>query len=374
MHNKQTLTLTGIGMLGAAVLLAGCGGSSFSQSNLANHPNTLPYIYGLEPIAYYGAANVNGVSSVVEGSGFQAASGGQAFITGNTAFTATTPNGATLPGFADPNGTKSLPTAFSTTGQYVDSVNGSGSAVATVTAMPAGTSVIFRAAIANGVSANTASPITSATLTSTDAELASIAGLTAGLPMSLNPVGGAFSNATYAVGAAGAATPFTIPASTTAGLHTVAATVTDGAGRVTSTTFIFPVVTPTTVALFLQNFTVAVPATTSAAATTKASPITGGDTVTIDGGSGSGTYPANYAPTIADPQGTVIFFTAPGTHTVTETDPKGVLVQTSTFTIPVTTGTTTPVPTVGTTIFDIPVTTVAAATTPALRPHILRRH
>ena len=57
MHKKQTLALTGIGMTGAAVLLAGCGGNSFSKNTFGNYPNTLPYIYGLEPIAYYGAAN-----------------------------------------------------------------------------------------------------------------------------------------------------------------------------------------------------------------------------------------------------------------------------------------------------------------------------
>ncbi len=116
----------------------------------------------------------------------------------------------------------------------------------------------FRAAIANGVASSTASPITGATLTSTDAQLASVAGLTAGLPLTFptgTPVGGAFSNATYVTGTGGAATPFTIPASTTAGLHTVVATVTDTIGRVTSTTFIFPVVTPTTVCLFAQNIT-----------------------------------------------------------------------------------------------------------------------
>lgn len=319
MHNKQTLTLTGIGMLGAAVLLAGCGGSSFTQNSLGTRPNTLPYIYGLEPVSYYGAANVFGNQAAIEGSGFQAASGGQAFITGDTAFTAVTPMGATLPTNVDPNGTKSLPTVFSTGGQYVDAQNQTGAAITPVTAMPAGTSVVFRAAIANGQTTTASPGITGATLTSTDNQLASVAGLSAGLPMTLNPVGGAFSNATYATGTNNTATPFTIPASTTAGLHTVAATVTDSAGRVTSTTFIFPVVTPSTVCLFAQNISAdpVAPATKSAAA----APIAAGDTVTIDGGPGTGTYPSGYKPTIADPQGTVVFFVAPGTHTLVDVHP-----------------------------------------------------
>ncbi len=337
MHNKQTLTLTGIGMLGAAVLLAGCGGSSFSQSNLGTRPNTLPYIYGLEPIAYYGAANVFGNQAAIEGSGFQAASGGQAFITGDTAFAAVTaPTGTGLPKLADPNTTGSLPTVFSTGGQYVDAQNQTGAAITPVAAMPAGTSVYFRAAIANGQTNTAATPITGATLTSTDAALASVAGLTTGLPMSLNPVGGAFSNATYVTGTGGTPTPFTIPASTTAGLHTVAATVTDSIGRVTSTTFIFPVVTPTTVCLFAQNI-IADGQTPAAGKSPVATPIVAGDTVTIDGASGTGTYPATFgSPTKPDPQGTVVFFIAPGTHTLVDVHPVA-----ATATVAATTTTTT---------------------------------
>lgn len=342
MHNKQTLTLTGIGMLGAAVLLAGCGGSSFTQSSLGTRPNTLPYIYGLEPVSYYGAANVFGNQAAIEGSGFQAASGGQAFITGDTAFTAVTAMGATLAKLADPGTTGTLPTVFSTGGQYVDAQNQTGAAITPVTAMPAGTSVVFRAAIANGQTTTASPGITGATLTSTDAQLASVAGLSAGLPMTLNPVGGAFSNATYVTGTNNTATPFTIPASTTAGLHTVAATVTDSAGRVTSTTFIFPVVTPSTVCLFAQNITA-----DNQTVTTKnplvVTPIVAGDTVTIDGGPGTGTYPATYgSPTKPDPQGTVVFFIAPGTHTLVDVHPVAAIpAKGTTPAVPATTVTTT---------------------------------
>lgn len=351
MHKKQTLTFAGIGLFGTAALLAGCGGSSFSKNTFGNYPNTLPYAYGLEPIAYYGAANAAGNQAAIEGSGLQAASGGQAFITGNTAFVVvgTNPDASILPTVSDPNGTKTLPTAFSAKGQYVDAVNQTGLAIAPVTAVPAGTSVIFRAAIANGVSNNAAAGITGATLTSTDTQLASIAGITAGLPMSLNIVGGAFSNATYSTGTNGTDAPFTIPASTNAGLHTVAVTVADSATRATATTFIFPVVTPSTVCLFAQNVT-ADGQTVAEGKTATVTPITPGDTVTIDGAAGTGTYPATYKPNVADPQGTVVFFIAPGTHTLVDTTPvaaipaKGTapavpattLVTTQTITIPAT--------------------------------------
>ena len=174
--------------------------------------------------------------------------------------------------------------------------------------------MVFRAAIANGVANNAVPGITGATLTSTDAQLAAVPGLTAGLPMSLDVVGGAFSNATYVTGTGGTAAPFTIPAATTDGIHTVVATVTDAAGRVTSTTFAFPVVTAANVCVFAQNITA-----DGQTGTPAATAIAAGDTVTIDGASGLGTYPAAYTPTVADPQGTVVFFVAPGTHTLVDT-------------------------------------------------------
>ncbi len=316
MHKKQTLTFAGISALGAAaLLLSGCGGSSFQKNTFGNYPNTLPYAYGQEPIAYYGLTNAIGKQADIEGSGLQAASGGQAYITGALAFAAVTANGATLPVNADPNGTGTLPLGFSTKGLYIDAANLTGATFATVTSVTPGTAVVFRAALANGISNNNAAGITSATLTSTDAQFASVAGLTTGLPMSLDVVGGAFANATYATGTGGTAVPFTIPAATTSGLHTVAVTVKDDAGRVTSTTFVFPVVAGSTVALFLQHLTA-----DGQTGTPAATAITPGDTVTIDGGAGLGTYPAGYKPTIADTQGTVVFFVAPGKHTVVDTN------------------------------------------------------
>ena len=370
MHNKQTLALTGIGMLGAAVLLAGCGGSSLSQNNLGTRPSTLPYVYGIEPVAFYGAANLIGAQAALEGSGFQAATGGQAYITDATAFTIvkatdTTGKTATLPTLADPNGTGSLPFGFSTKGQYVDANVNNSTTPAPVTAMPAGTSVFFRAAIANGVAANTSPGITSATLTSTDPQFAAVPGLTAGLPMGLNPVGGAFSNATYSTGTTGTPVPFTIPASTTTGLHTVTCTVTDAAGRVTATTFGFPVLAGTDAAV-LAGIVGTVPAdlpktdaaTVVSATATISSPVAGA-----------------VAQTTADVNQNVLLFTAPGAQTITATatvvitDLRGATVSTltQTGTLPVTT-------TAGGTISDAVVTvagTTAAPTGSAIQRHIL---
>ena len=369
MHNKQTLILTGMGMLGAAVLLAGCGGSSLSTQNLGTRPNTLPYVYGLEPVAFYGVANNIGAQAAIEGSGFQAASGGQAFITGATAFTAVTAtdsagNIATLPTTADPNTTGSLPLGFSTQGQYVDAQNQIGTAIATVTAVPAGTAVFFRAAIANGQTTTAATPITGATLTSTDAQLASVAGLTTGLPMSLDVVGGAFSNATYVTGTGGTATPFTIPTSTTTGLHTVVCTVTDAAGRVTATTFSFPVLAGTDAAV-LARIVGTVPAGSPAGAAATVTAATATITNPIAGA---------VAQTTADADQNVFLFAAPGAQTITATatvvitNASGTTVSTLTQTgiLPVTT-------TAGGTISNAVVTVAGTTAAPvsAIQRHIL---
>ncbi|MGI4788310.1 MAG: hypothetical protein ACRYFS_05615 [Janthinobacterium lividum] len=362
MHKKRNLTLAGIGALGAiSVLLTGCGGNSFTKNSYGSYPNTLPYAYGVEPIAFYGVGNAAGNQAAVEGSGIQAASGGQAYLTGASGFTAVTSVGATLPAFADPNSTGVLPLGFSTNGSYVDAANQVGAAAVPVTSVNPGTSVIFRAALANGTASdNTAPGITGATLTSTDSQFSTIPGITAGLPMTLDIVGGAFSSATYATGTNGTAVPFTIPAGTTSGLHTVVVTVSDSKGRVTATTFVIPVVAATDVGLFLQSFTT--PVTTAAPSGTKA--ITPGDTVTIDGGAGIGTYPTGFAPTTVDIDGTVVLFTTPGTHTVVETDPKGIVVQTATFVIPATTtatATTPAAPVAGATLFGVPADTTASS-------------
>ncbi len=377
MLKKQTRLLAGAGLLGAtAVLLSGCGGGSFSKNTFNNYPNTLPYAYGIEPVAFYGQANAAGQQATIEGSGLQDAANGQAYISGASAFTIVTAQGASLAGLADPNGTNVLPLGFSPGGQYVDAVNQTGAKVATVTSVAPGASVVFRAALANGTSSNNTSPgITGATLTSTDPALAGVAGLTAGLTMTLVQVGGAFSNATYATGTGGTAIPFTLPAETPTGIHTVTVTVSDAAGRVTATQFEFPVVASTEVALFLQNITVLTPAVAAtptiagAPATPTTTAITPGDLVSLDGGTA----------VTADAQGTAIFFTTPGTHTITETKPDATAVQTATFTLPLTDAkgvVTGGAP--GSTVYDVVDNAVAAAAPPtaakARRSAALRRH
>ena len=175
--------------------------------------------------------------------------------------------------------------------------------------------------------------------------------------MSLNVVKGAFANATYSTGTNGTDAPFTLPASTSAGLHTVVTTVTDSAARSTATTFIFPVVTASTVCLFAQNVT-ADGQTVASGKTATITPITPGDAVTIDGAAGSGTYPTGYKANVAVPQGTVVFFLAPGTHTLVDVTPvAAVPAKGTTPAVPATTTTTTqtiviPATAAGTTIIQ----------------------
>lgn len=315
MHKKQKLSL-GIGSLGAvAVLLSGCGGSSFQKNTFGNYTNTLPAIFGLEPSA--ASTNLQLNPSFTETSGLGSADGQNAFLTAASDFAVlAAPDSAALNTNADPNATGKVPLGFATGGTFI-----SGTAVPT--AVQTGTSVVFRAAIANGISSNSTPAITTVSLTSTDPEAAALGTL----PMTFNdPKGGVLANGTYVTGAGGNPTPFSLPFQTS-GIHTFVTTVSDDAGRQTATTFAVPVVTPANVALFLQNI-VADSSVTTAAPKGKATAIAAGDTVTIDGAAGLGTYPATgynaatgkpSAPTIADPQGTVIFFVAPGAHTIVDT-------------------------------------------------------
>lgn len=370
MLKKQTRLLAGAGLLGAtAVLLSGCGGSSFSKNTFNNYPNTLPYAYGIEPVAYYGQGNAAGQQATIEGSGLQDTTSGQAYITGASAFTIVTAQGASLAGLADPNGTNVLPLGFSIKGQYVDAVNQTGAKVSTVTSVAPGASVVFRAALANGTSSNNTSPgITGATLTSKDPALAGIAGLATGLPMTLNQVGGAFSNATYVTGTGGAATPFTLPAGLPTGIHTVTVTVSDTAGRVTATQFEFPVVAPTDAAV-LATFTGTVPE--GAAAKSTATVLSASATISAP------TAGAN-AQTTADAQNNVLLFAAPGEQTITATaqvevdDSTGkkiaIYTQTGTLAVTLTAGGTIPNAVV-TVAGNAPSTPTASLRKPAVRRH-----
>lgn len=333
MHKKQTLSI-GIGALGAAaVLLSGCGGSSFQKNTFGNYVNTVPAAFGLEAVAANAnlQKNLNG-ALFFETSGLGSVDGKAAFLTAATDFAiVTATDGSKLAQNVDPSATGKVPLGYSAGGTYIDANGGNGVAP---TAVATGASAVFRAALANGISANNTPGISASgnTLTSTDPEW------TLGtLPLTFAPVvGGPFSNATYVTGTNGTATPFTVPFKTS-GVHTVLVTVADDAGRSTATTFSIPFVAAGNVALFLQNIT---PDNADGTAGKTAQPIPAGDTVTIDGGPGIGVYPATgynaatgspSAPTIADGQGTVVLFTTPGAHKIVDasTNAKGVVTTTT---------------------------------------------
>jgi hypothetical protein len=348
-RTKHTVGLCVLGMT-ATFLLNGCGGSSFQKGTFGTYQNAVPAVYGLEGTGANGNLTGNlGGPFFFETSGLGSADGNTAYLTTASDFAiAKNPNNATLLGGVDPNATGKVPLGFSgtigtpgpkgpagtlgTAGEYIDA--NSGGAAAHNAVLP-GTSVVFRAAISNGVSQSTRStiPITynGVSLSSTDPQW------TLGtLPMTFNYSNvGPLANATYVTGTPvqsgnGTPTPFTLPFTTT-GVHTAVVTVTDDAGQQTATTFAIPVVAPVNVAVLLQNI---IPDNADGTAGTGSLVIAPGDTVTIDGGPGIGVYPATgynaatgqpSAPTIADGQGSVILFTTPGTHKVTDatTDAKG---------------------------------------------------
>jgi len=390
MHKKHhILASLGLGLTGAgaALILSGCGGSHFEKTTYGTYPNAVPAAYGLEGTA------ANGNISAPLGGPFFYETSGLGSVDGKTAYLTTasdfailkTPNKATLLTGVDPFSTGKVPLGFSgtigsfsggtagilgTAGEYIDA--NSVSTPAIPSAVAPGASAVFRAAISNGVSSSTQStvPITynGVSLSSTDPQW------TLGtLPLTFNYQNtGPFANATYVTGTPvssgqGTPTPFTVPFTTT-GIHTVNVTVTDDAGQSTATTFAIPVVAATDAALLLQNIDTG---TQDAKKNEVFQPITAGDTVTVDGGAGIGTYPAGFTPTVADPQGTVIFFVTPGTHTIVDTN-----VAPATKTTPATTTTISETIIVapaaaGTTLIDPAITPVAGA----VRPHVLiRRH
>lgn len=306
MHTKQKSSLAGIGVLSAvAVILSGCGGNTFSKNTFANYPDTLPAAYGIEPVI--ASTNLQGPTTAsLETSGLASADSTTPYLTGALDFAIiTNVNSAKIADNIDPNKTGKVPLGFSTGGAFLAGATPAPTAVVT------GTSVVFRAALANGIADNGASAIsaTGNTLSSTDPEWS-----LGTLPLTFNVIkNGPLANGTYVTGTGGNAAPFALPFKTS-GIHTAIVTVTDAAGRVTATVFEMPVVTPANVALFAQNI-VADGQTGTPAAT----PISPGDTVTVDGGAGLGTYPAGYSATTADAQGTVVFFIAPGTHTLVDT-------------------------------------------------------
>ena len=389
---QKTYFYAGLAAAGAAFLLNGCGGGSFSKNSFGTYQNAVPAAYGIEGTASNG--NISGPLGgpfFYETSGIGSADGKTAYLTTASDFAILqNPNKATLLTGVDPNGTGKVPLGFSgtigsfnpspnlnvsvapgTAGSYIDANTAASPAIPS--AVAPGASVVFRAAISNGISSSTQStiPITynGVSLSSTDPQW------TLGtLPLTFNYLKiGPFANATYATGTPvqtdqGTPIPFTIPFTST-GIHTVVLTVADDGGQQTTTTFAIPVVAATDVAMLIQNIDTG---TKDSKGKAVFQSITAGDTVTVDGGAGIGSYPAtgyNFVvgdpakvsqPTIADPQGSVIFFVTPGTHTIvdttavpaTKTTPATTAVISETITVPATAA--------GTTIIDPAITAAAA--------------
>ncbi len=389
---QKSYFYAGLAAAGTAILLNGCGGGSFSKNSFGTYQDAVPAAYGIEGTASNG--NVSGPLGgpfFYETSGIGSADGKTAYLTSASDFAILqNPNKATLLSGVDPNGTGKVPLGFSgtigsfnpspklnvsvaagTAGSYIDANTAASPALPS--AVAPGASVVFRAAISNGVSSSAQStlPITynGVTLSSTDPQW------TLGtLPLTFNYLKtGPFANATYATGTPvqtgqGTPLPFTIPFTTT-GIHTVVLTVADDGGQQTATTFAIPVVAATDVALLLQNMDTG---TKDGKGNAVFQSITAGDTVTVDGGAGIGSYPAtgyNFAagdtakvsqPTIADTQGSVIFFVTPGTHTIVDTTVIPKTATAAAQTIVTTETITIPAAAAGTTIVD-PAGTAATA-------------
>lgn len=282
----------------AAVLLSGCGGAT---SNQGPAPAATPAIYGVNP------------ADGTTGSGLQSSDAKTGYLTGALSSTAAPLEGTVPLGFP---------------------------AAATSSAAPAGQAgVTFRALVANGNAGNGISGIVGSSLVLTSPE---VPGFSQPLTFDLAGTGNKLNGGQYTT--AGFTLPFT-----TSGVHQFTAVVSDVAGQNTSTTLGVVVVAPTDVALFLRRFDTGTKDTKTPPAEVFKS-IKAGDVVQVDGGPGTGVYPAGYTPTTADDNGQVALFTTPGTHTVTEFKPDGTtVVQTSTFTLDATAA--------GTTIHTVPVTT-----------------
>lgn len=388
---QKSYFYAGLAAAGAAFLLNGCGGGSFSKNSFGTYQNAVPAAYGIEGTASNG--NISGPLGgpfFYETSGIGSADGKTAYLTAASDFAILqNPNKATLLTGVDPNGTGKVPLGFSgttgiagTAGGYIDANTAAAPAIPSVVAP--GASVVFRAAISNGISSSTQStiPITynGVSLSSTDPQW------TLGtLPLTFNYLKvGPFANATYATGTPvqtdqGTPIPFTIPFTST-GIHTVVLTVADDGGQQTTTTFAIPVVAATDVALLIQNIDTG---TKDSKGKAVFQSITAGDTVTVDGGAGIGSYPAtgyNFVvgdpakvsqPTIADPQGSVIFFVTPGTHTIVDTTAVPATKTTPATTAVISETITVPAAAAGTTIIDPAITAAAAA---GIRSRAIVRH
>lgn len=176
---QKTYFYAGLAAAGAAFLLNGCGGGSFSKNSFGTYQNAVPAAYGIEGTASNG--NISGPLGgpfFYETSGIGSADGKTAYLTTASDFAILqNPNKAALLTGVDPNGIGKVPLGFSgtigiagTAGGYIDA--NTAAAPAIPSAVAPGASVVFRAAISNGISSSTQStiPITynGVSLSSTD--------------------------------------------------------------------------------------------------------------------------------------------------------------------------------------------------------------
>ncbi len=344
---RAVLPLAGLGI--AAAALSGCGGASTTNNPVVPTPNSGPVVYGLNDaaaasgvqagetsgIAFNVTTTANGTTTTTPAAALVAAFAYKTVSGAGPlqAYQLDFPNGVTSDGVTSSPG---LALGFGTSGSYFNSA--SSTPISAIPTNYAGT-LVFGAYTSAGVLNGNPDDLntTSVVLTSSEASASVFS-----QPLSFigqNAIGtSVLPQAQYETAA------FPIPAfMQTTGLHDLHTTISTVSGQSSTTDFVVATVDPASVALFLQSLTVIVPAVPATAtapakpATLATTAITPGDLVTIDGGPGTGVYPAGYQPTVADAQGTVVLFTTPGTHTLTETDPTGkTVVQAEVSTLPAT--------------------------------------
>lgn len=308
-HLRRTGLLAALGT-STAIFLSGCGGTSLNGT-LRAAPTASPVAYGVTP------ANANAGIGGSVGSGLESADAATGYITGALSSTAVTiPGEGPLPlGF--PAGAASTAT---------DAKNNT----IPLAAAPAGASVLFRADLANGNNGEAGGAIVPASVILTSPDISGFAQQT----LTFDAAGitvGPLANGQYV------SAPFPLNVSKS-GIYRFVVALADQGGQSSNTTFGVAVVAPTDAALFIQNIT---PDPTTATPKPKAIALGQGDTVAIDGGAGTGVYPAGYnaataggaaSPTMADASGTVILFATPGVHTLTYTSSDGKTTATQTLT------------------------------------------
>ncbi len=332
---RAVLPFAGFGI--AAAAFTGCGGATQNGANLSPTQNSGPVIYGVN-------ANANRQIESQETSGLSFTTGTTATngaVIGVTSYVTTHgpgplftyqsayPNGVLSNGVTSSPG---VPLGFAAGAAYFNAT--STIPVAAVPTNYAG-SLTFGAYASSGIVNNLSVDIIPSSIVLTSSE-----STTFSQPLTFIGAGnigtGVLAQTQYQ------SAPFPIPPfMQTTGLHDLRTTIADVDGNSSTTDFAVATVDPASIALFLQSLTVIVPAvpavgtTPPKPATLLTTAINPGDTVTIDGGKGTGVYPAGYTPTVADANGTVVLFTTPGTHTLTETDPTGkTIVQTEVSTLP----------------------------------------